>query len=74
MMLRNWALLALSAIPAIGQTQPAALIQVRPEVAAPSMRDGQVTTVFLAPRYVTAIRVPEAGQFRRGWRPVVIFR
>lgn len=59
MMLRKWALLALSAIPAIGQTQPAALIEVRPQVAAPSMRDGQVTTVFLAPRYVTAIRVPE---------------
>ena len=30
MILRKWALLALSAIPAIGQTQPAALIEVRP--------------------------------------------
>ena len=59
MILRKWALIALSAIPVIGQTQPAALIEVRPQVAAPSMRDGQVTTVFLAPRYVTAIRVPE---------------
>lgn len=59
MMLRRWVLFALSAIPVAGQTQPAALIQVRPQVAATSMLDGQVNTVFLAPRYVTAIRVPE---------------
>ena len=34
-------------------------IQVQPEVVGRSIRDGQVTTVFLAPRYVTAIRMPE---------------
>src|SRR5216684_4230360 len=34
-------------------------IQVQPQVVAHSIRDGQVTTVFLAPRYVTAIRMPE---------------
>ena len=34
-------------------------IQVQPQVVGRSIRDGQVTTVFLAPRYVTAIRMPE---------------
>src|SRR5436190_16778795 len=34
-------------------------IQVQPQVGGHSIRDGQVTTVFLAPRYVTAIRMPE---------------
>ena len=34
-------------------------IQVQPQVVGHSIRDGQVTTVFLAPRYVTAIRMPE---------------
>src|SRR6266851_4800643 len=43
-----------------GQTQPAVSIQVHPQVAGRSIRDGQVTTVFLAPRYATAIRMPEA--------------
>src|ERR1700694_4882146 len=33
-------------------------IQVQPQVVGRSIRDGQVTTVFLAPRYVTAIRMP----------------
>src|SRR6266849_10501779 len=33
-------------------------IQVQPRVVG-HIRDGQVTTVFLAPRYVTAIRMPE---------------
>src|SRR5215813_14603452 len=42
-----------------GQTQPAVSIQVHPQVAGRSIRDGQVTTVYLAPRYVTAIRMPE---------------
>lgn len=59
MTLRTWALLALSAIPLTGQIQPATLIQVRPQVTGGLMRDGQVATIFLAPRYVTAIRVPE---------------
>src|SRR5450631_2737545 len=34
-------------------------IQVQPQIVGRSIRDGQVTTVFLAPRYVTAIRMPE---------------
>src|SRR5947207_14820125 len=34
-------------------------IQVQPQVVGHSIRDGQVTTVLLAPRYVTAIRMPE---------------
>src|SRR5260370_30508318 len=33
--------------------------QVQPQVVGHSIRDGEVTTVFLAPRYVTAIRMPE---------------
>src|SRR5215831_5429820 len=42
-----------------GQTQPAVSIQVHPQVAGRSIRDGQVTTVYLAPRYATAIRMSE---------------
>ena len=34
-------------------------IQVQPQVVGRSIRDGQLTTVFLAPRFVTAIRMPE---------------
>jgi len=33
---------------------------VHPQVAGRVMREGQVTTVYLAPRFVTAIRMPEA--------------
>lgn len=33
--------------------------QVQPQVVARPARDGQVTTVFLAPRYATAIHLPE---------------
>lgn len=43
-----------------GQTKPAVSIQVHPQMAGRSIRDGQVTTVYLAPRYATAIRMPEA--------------
>jgi hypothetical protein len=32
---------------------------VQPQIVGRPVRDGQVTTVFLAPRYVTAIRMPE---------------
>ena len=39
--------------------QQAAQIQVQPQIVGRPVRDGQVTTVFLAPRYVTAIRMPE---------------
>src|SRR5713226_1869448 len=34
-------------------------IQVQPQVVGHSIQAGQVTTLFLAPRYVTAIRMPE---------------
>ena len=34
-------------------------IQVQPQVAGRAIRDGQVTTVYLAPRYATTIRMPE---------------
>src|SRR5438105_13376806 len=34
-------------------------IQVQPQVVGHSIRDGQVTRVFFAQRYVTAIRMPE---------------
>src|ERR1035438_2510777 len=45
----------------VGRAQGQAIvqIQVQPQVVGRSIRDGQVTTVFLAPRYVTAIRMPE---------------
>ena len=49
-------------------------IQVQPQVVGHSIRDGQVTTVFLAPRYVTAIRMPEADQLGGGGRPGVVLR
>jgi hypothetical protein len=39
--------------------QQAAQVQVQPHIVGRPVRDGQVTTVFLAPRYVTAIRMPE---------------
>jgi hypothetical protein len=37
--------------------QPA---QVRPQVAGTTVQEGQVTTVYLAPRFATAIRIPDA--------------
>src|ERR1039458_7554523 len=45
----------------VGRAQAQAIvqIQVQPQVVGRSIRDSQVTTVFLAPRYVTAIRMPE---------------
>ena len=52
-------LLILLAFELAGQTQPAVSIQVRPQVAGRPIRDGQVTTVYLAPRFATAIRMPE---------------
>lgn len=38
---------------------PSVSILVRPQIAGRAIRDGQVTTVYLAPRYATAIRMPE---------------
>src|SRR6266567_9184505 len=45
----------------VGRAQGQAIvqIQVQPQVVGRSIRDSQVSTVFLAPRYVTAIRMPE---------------
>ncbi len=45
----------------VGRAQGQAIvqIQVQPQLVGRSIRDSQVTTVFLAPRYVTAIRMPE---------------
>ena len=62
MMAVRWMLLAflLVAFKQRGQAQQANSIQVRPQVAGRSIRDGQLTTVYLAPRYATAIRLPEA--------------
>jgi hypothetical protein len=58
-MVFRWIFLALPALELAGQTQQAVSIQVRPQVAGRPIRDGQVTTVYLAPRYATAIRMPE---------------
>ena len=59
MMVLRWVLLILPALELAGQTQPAVSIQVRPQLVGRPIRDGQVTTVYLAPRYATAIRMPE---------------
>ena len=55
----KWMIWILHGVEMAGQTQPAVSIQVHPQVVGRPIRDGQVTTVFLAPRYVTAIRMPE---------------
>src|SRR5262249_53862763 len=55
----RWIFAVLPAFQLVGQPQPAAPVPVRPQVVGRSMRDGQVTTVYLAPRYVTAVRMPE---------------
>ena len=60
MMVFRWMFLILPAFGLAGQTQPqAAPNQVRPQVVGRPIRDGQVTTVYLAPHYATAIRMPE---------------
>jgi hypothetical protein len=59
MMLLRWMFAFLPAIPLAGQTQPSVSIPIRPQVAGRLIRDGQVNTVYLAPRYATAIRMPE---------------
>ncbi len=59
MMVLKWMLLFLPALELAGQTQQALPIEVRPQIAGRPIRDGQVTTVYLAPRYATAIRMPE---------------
>src|SRR6266545_1839393 len=52
-------ILAMLDVGGTAQGQTAAQSQVQPQVVGRPIRDGQVTTVFLAPRYVTAIRMPE---------------
>ncbi len=52
-------ILALLDFGAPAQGQTAVQPQIQPQVVGRPIRDGQVTTVLLAPRYVTAIRMPE---------------
>ena len=59
MIVSRWIFAVLPAFQLAGQTQPPASVQVRPQVVGRPMRDGQVTTVYLAPGYVTAVRMPE---------------
>ncbi len=60
MMVFRWMFLILPAFGLAGQTQPQVVPnQVRPQVVGRPIRDGQVTTLFLAPHYATAIRMPE---------------
>jgi hypothetical protein len=51
----KWMLFILPVLELAGQTPT----QVQPQVVSRPIRDGQVTTVFLAPRYATTIRMPE---------------
>jgi len=53
-----WILPLLASTPAVGQ-QAAGQPLIQPQVVGRPVRDGQVTTIFLAPRYATAIRMPE---------------
>ena len=53
-----WILPLLASTPAVGQ-QAAGQPLIQPQVVGRPARDGQVTTIFLAPRYATAIRMPE---------------
>jgi len=59
MILPRWIFVFLPAIPLAGQTQHPISIAIRPQVDGRPIRDGQVTTVYLAPRYATAIQMPE---------------
>ena len=61
MTVMKWVFCIVPILEFVGRAQGQAIvqIQVQPQVVGRSIRDGQVTTVFLAPRYVTAIRMPE---------------
>src|ERR1700680_2486928 len=61
MTVMKWVLCIVPILEFVGRAHGQAIvqIQVQPQVVGRSIRDGQVTTVFLAPRYVTAIRMPE---------------
>ena len=81
----RWMLLVLLPLELAGQIQPAVSVQVRPQVIGRPIRDSQVTTVYLAPRYSTAIRMPEPvnsvvvgdpGSFsaeHSDWEPQLVF-
>ena len=61
MTVMKWVCCIVPILEFVGRAQGQAIvqIQVQPQVVGRSIRDSQVTTVFLAPRYVTAIRMPE---------------
>ena len=61
MTVMKWVLCIVPILEFVGRARGQAVvqIQVQPQIVGRSIRDGQVTTVFLAPRYVTAIRMPE---------------
>ena len=59
MIVFRWIFAVLPAFQLAAQSEPPASVRVRPQVVGRPMRDGQVTTVYLAPRYVTAVRMPE---------------
>jgi hypothetical protein len=39
--------------------------EVRPQVTGRAVQEGQVTVVYLAPRFATAIRMPDAEDVRK---------
>src|SRR5712692_7497525 len=59
-MLNRWMFWIVPVLVGRAHGQAIVQIQVQPQIVGRSIRDGQVTTVFLAPRYVTAIRMPES--------------
>lgn len=61
MRLHRWMMWILPLTQLFGQRNPpeAPQVRVQPQVVGRPIRDGQVTTIYLAPRYVTAIRMPE---------------
>jgi hypothetical protein len=61
MTVMKWVLCIVPILEFVGRArgQTTVQIHVQPQVVGRSIRDGEVTTVFLAPRYVTAIRMPE---------------
>jgi len=60
-MVMKWMFWIIPMLELVGRAhgQQTVQIQVQPQVVGRPVRDGPVTTVFLAPRYVTAIRMPE---------------
>src|SRR5213082_970101 len=61
MTVMKWVLCIVPLLEFVGRARGQAIVQpqIQPQVFGRPIRDGQVTTVFLAPRYVTAIRMPE---------------